>query len=412
MLGGDLKGTWNRQMLRPVKSAESLVMLQRRENAGISVDEDNRKEEKKGGSASRPISGDSDDLAPLETVTQGVGNMSSRRRGNSQKGHERSNSHDSYFERKLSVQFNDDKSGSDPEKMDSSLDLSEIQVNFELEENEMKMFAEDLLSNSMGSDLSKSPLDEKQQQQLQQQQQQQQRVPKEVPKSPSAKKSPKVSTETDVGDDSPKSRNKMSFREKFKRFTSPTPVRQRRDSDAEGHSETETSCIGRSEPVKRTPSSIRDKLVCALSPESLRRRHTHVSVDSHPPTTTATLAAPAPATVDVSPKKKKSSFSPGTSPSTNLVKRSKIEDDSNVEAVVHAVNDAPAPIASVGIQASPSIKFMDSSMTESTDSRVAKLLRSGLLVFTTFYNSGQSYARPLFIRLRLSDILKKLLLPF
>ena len=390
MLGGDLKGTWNRQMLRPVKSAESLVMLQRRENAGIAVEEEHRREEKKGGSASRPISGDSDDLAPLETVTQGVGNMSSRRRGNSQKGHERSNSHDSYFERKLSVQFNDDKSGSDPEKMDSSLDLSEIQVNFELEENEMKIFTEDLLSNSLGSDLSKSPLDEKQQQQLQLQHQQQ-RVPKEVPKSLSAKKSPKVSTEVEIGDDSPKSRNKMSFREKFKRFTSPTPVRQRRDSDADGHSETETSCIGigvggKSESVKRTPSSIREKLVCALSPESLRRRHTHASVDSHPPTT---LAAPTPTAIDVSPKKKKSSFSPGTSPSTNLVKRSKIEDESREDVVVNVAADAPAPVTAVGLQASPSIKFMDSSMTESTDSRVAKLLRSGSCLIK-FFNFAQA----------------------
>jgi hypothetical protein len=127
MLDGDLKGTWNRQILRPVKSAESLVMLQRRENVESRVDDD-RKDDKRGGSASRPISGDSDDLAPLETVAQGVGDMSSRRRGTSQKGHERSNSHDSYFERKLSVQLHDDKSYSDPEKMDSSLDLSEIQV--------------------------------------------------------------------------------------------------------------------------------------------------------------------------------------------------------------------------------------------------------------------------------------------
>jgi hypothetical protein len=126
-LDGDLKGTWNCQILRLVKSAESLVMLQRRENVESRVDDD-RRDEKRGGSASRPISGDSDDLAPLETVSQGAGDMSSRQRGTSQKGHKRSNSHNSYFEQKLSVQLHDDKSNSDPEKMDSSLDLSEIQV--------------------------------------------------------------------------------------------------------------------------------------------------------------------------------------------------------------------------------------------------------------------------------------------
>jgi hypothetical protein len=203
--------------------------------------------------SSRPISGDSDDLAPLETVAQGVGNMS-RRRGTSQKGHERSNSHDSYFERKLSQQFGDDNSCSDPDKMDSNPDLSEIQVNFELEENELRMFGEDAFSASLASDLSKSPHEEKP-------------LPaavKAASKSPAAKKSSKLSAaETEAGDESPKSLpSKMSFREKLKRFTSPTPVRQQRgDPDHDGQSEPETI---RSDPVKRTSSSIREKLVCAL----------------------------------------------------------------------------------------------------------------------------------------------------
>ena len=58
------------------------------------------------------------------------------------------------------------------------------------------------------------------------------------------------------------------------------------------------------------------------------------------------MPTPAMSSVDVSPKKKKSSFSPGTSPSANLVKRSKIEDDSSDEMVqtirhktVQAINE-------------------------------------------------------------------------
>ena len=398
MLDGNLRGTWNRQILRPVKSAESLVTLQRRENVDSQV-EDDRKEDKKAASASRPISGDSDDLAPLETVAQGVGNMSSRRRGTSQKGHERSNSHDSYFERKLSAQFNDEKSYSDTEKMDSSLDLSEIQVNFELEENEMKIFAEDVLSNSLGSDLSKSPLEEKQQLLQQQQQQQQQ----QILRSPAPKKSPKLSSETEAADDeSPKTRSKMSFREKLKRFTSPTPVRQRGDSEVEGMSEPEAAnssiSTTKNDPVKRTPSSIREKLVCALSPESLRRRHTHVEGQ--------TLTTPiVTSTADVSPKKKKSSFSPGTSPSTNLVKRSKIE-DANVVTMASADNDVTTANRNVtattlgivdassasGLQISPSIKFIDSSMHESTDSTITKSLNAGLTIVVFVLVTNLCYA--------------------
>ena len=398
MLDGNLRGTWNRQILRPVKSAESLVTLQRRENVDSQV-EDDRKEDKKAASASRPISGDSDDLAPLETVAQGVGNMSSRRRGTSQKGHERSNSHDSYFERKLSAQFNDEKSYSDTEKMDSSLDLSEIQVNFELEENEMKIFAEDVLSNSLGSDLSKSPLEEKQQLLQQQQQQQQQ----QILRSPAPKKSPKLSSETEAADDeSPKTRSKMSFREKLKRFTSPTPVRQRGDSEVEGMSEPEAAnssiSTTKNDPVKRTPSSIREKLVCALSPESLRRRHTHVEGQ--------TLTTPiVTSTADVSPKKKKSSFSPGTSPSTNLVKRSKIE-DANVVTMASADNDVTTANRNVtattlgivdassgsGLQISPSIKFIDSSMHESTDSTITKSLNAGLTIVIFVLVTNLCYA--------------------
>ena len=49
--------------------------------------------------------------------------------------------------------------------MDSSLDLSEIQVNFDLEENEMKIFSEDeaMMTNSFDSgedEFTRSPLEE------------------------------------------------------------------------------------------------------------------------------------------------------------------------------------------------------------------------------------------------------------
>ena len=328
-----------------------------------------------GNSSSRPISGDSDDLAPLEMVTQGMGNMS-RRRGTSQKGHERSNSHDSYFERQLQFANNgDDKHSDSGVKMDSSLDLSEIQVNFELEENEMRIFTEDMISNSLGSDLSKSPLEEKQQQQHQ--------LPATTTTTEAttktAKKSPKISSsENEGGDESPKSRTKMSFREKFKRFTSPTPTRMRGDSEEGQLSEPETPSIIRSEQVKRTSTSIRDKLVCALSPESLRRRHTveAVPTDIH----VAAVGGVGVGVGDVSPKKKKSSVSPGTSPSANLVKRSKIDDDV-VVVVEQATNNTMTTVtASPGLPISPSIKFIDSSMHESTDSTMAKLLTTGKMI--------------------------------
>jgi hypothetical protein len=53
--------------------------------------------------------------------------------------------------------------------------------------------------------------------------------------------------------------------------------------------------------------------------------------------------------VDVSPKKKKSSFSPGTSPSANLVKRSKIEDDSSDEMVQTVRHETVQTISEVSI---------------------------------------------------------------
>ena len=109
-----------------------------------------------------------DELGDLEPVASqfargGYG------RDSSPKCHSRSSSHDSYFEqRKLSVQFkldlddeDDYEDGSRPNNA-STLDISEIGVNFDLEDNEMKIFSEDeaMVSTSVGSELSlpRSPL--------------------------------------------------------------------------------------------------------------------------------------------------------------------------------------------------------------------------------------------------------------
>ncbi len=119
-----------------------------------------------------------DELGDLEHVSsqfaRGGGGSGSGGR-DSPKCHSRSSSHDSYFEqRKLSVQFKldlDDEDGECEEEEEglsprhvSSLDISEIAVNFDLEDNEMKIFSEDeaMVSTSVGSELSlpHSPLEE------------------------------------------------------------------------------------------------------------------------------------------------------------------------------------------------------------------------------------------------------------
>lgn len=98
--------------------------------------------------------------------------------------------------------------------------------------------------------------------------------------------------------------------------------------------------------------TLRERIVCALSPESLRKR-----VDNQQAMT-----------IESSPKKKKSSFSPGTSPSntSQLVKRSKIEDEQQKQ-----------PESSIPL--SPSINFIDASMTESFES-TSKLPTSKLMI--------------------------------
>ena len=187
-----------RSLLRPVKSAESLVgtasniqrsQSERRQSRNLELYETE----------------DSDDLAPLEVVSKALNYKDSPRT------HNRSSSHDSYFERNFSKL---ESSTTEESKMDSTLDLSEIQVNFDLEENEMKIFSEDeaMMTNSFDSDFSevKSPLEEQ---------------PPALNSTANAavKSSPKLPGKVEL-ETSPKTR-KMSFREKFKRFTSPTPNR-------------------------------------------------------------------------------------------------------------------------------------------------------------------------------------------
>merc|ERR1719225_636733 len=105
---------------------------------------------------------------------------------------------------------------------------------------------------------------------------------------------------------SPKGR-KMSFREKFKRFTSPTQNRRELSTNCETESSSEggrgdtpprelknASCHAHHN-VKTEGMTLRERIACALSPESLRKTRGDNQNES-------------------SPKKKKSSFSPGTSP--------------------------------------------------------------------------------------------------
>ena len=152
-----------RSMLRPVKSAESLVMAsnvqrsqsERRSSRTINVPDVDE--------TSRPDSmlmEDKDDIGPLEAVSRAIQHR------DSPKTHSRSSSHDSYFERQHLLRRSSAEGDDEDNKiMESSLDLSEIQVNFDLEENEMKIFSEDeaMMTNSLDSgseDLNKSPLEE------------------------------------------------------------------------------------------------------------------------------------------------------------------------------------------------------------------------------------------------------------
>ena len=162
----DLRSAMPRSMLRPVKSAESLVTasnVQRSQSERRSSRTINVPDETSMTTASRPDSmlmEDKDDIGPLEAVSRAIQHR------DSPKTHSRSSSHDSYFERQHLLRRSSTAEDDDEDKiMESSLDLSEIQVNFDLEENEMKIFSEDeaMMTNSLDSgseDLNKSPLEE------------------------------------------------------------------------------------------------------------------------------------------------------------------------------------------------------------------------------------------------------------
>jgi len=319
-----------KQTLRPVRSAESLVPQGQSDRNSKEIPTPSA-----GHTPHTPVSvysGDLDVLGPLETVTSAVNDN----RKDSPKCHSRSSSHDSYFERKLSVQFKIDdmddpmdqgeKEVSPHMKLDSSLDISEIQVNFDLEDNEMKIFSEDeaMMSTSVGSELSlpRSPFDE-------------------TPCTPMPKaSSPAVGViirgsnqRNEDNLDSPTKARRMSFKEKFKKFTSPTMSRKQSDLnkmvdsgvgfDSDSYS---GSYENKSFDDGKKSSKLKEKIVSALSPESLRKRS-----DAG----------------ECSPKKKKSNVSPNASPNTgSLMKRSKIEDDD---------------FEMSSLNLSPSIRFIDAS---------------------------------------------------
>ena len=261
-------------------------------------------------------SGESDVLGPLEIVTSAVGERTGRE---SPKCHSRSSSHDSYFERKQNVQFKIDMDTEEEEeeeavspqlKPDSSLDISEIQVNFDLEDNEMKIFSEDeaMMSTSVGSELSliRSPLEEN---------------PGSGSPAPGISRGVRQRSQDNL--ESPTKSRRMSFKEKFRKFTSPTLSRKQQGETNKmvdsGVGFDSDSCSGSYESGKG--SKLKEKLVSALSPESMRKN-------------------------EGSPKKMKPSNSPqGSSPQT-MMKKSKIEEDD-------------CEMSSLNL--SPSIRFIDAS---------------------------------------------------
>ena len=176
----------------------------------------------------------------------------------------------------------------------------------------------------------------------------------------------------------------MSFREKFKRFTSPTQNRRELSTNCETESSSEGG-RGDTPPrelknagchahhnVKTEGMTLRERIACALSPESLRKTRGDNQNES-------------------SPKKKKSSFSPGTSPNntSQLIKRSKIEQEtasSSTEAAknVASTSEADIPEKTLAMPLSPSINFIDASMTESFES--ATNIKNRTSSKNTFYD--------------------------
>jgi len=111
--------------LRPIKSAESLHSSGKGSNQTSSRN-----------SAILEVASPESPLGPLPSIMVHTSFL------NSKPSHNRSVSHDSYFEQLSGKQDDDD-----------SLDLSEIQLNFDLEDNEMRIFSEDetLVSTSAES---------------------------------------------------------------------------------------------------------------------------------------------------------------------------------------------------------------------------------------------------------------------
>jgi hypothetical protein len=318
-----------RQVLRPVRSAESLIQDPANPLGGaaatITATLRPRPMSHMAGqkSSSRKVSAmDLDELAPLELVQRAVRESAASRY--SPKMHSRSSSHDSYFEARLKQLGGDlDMSQADESvQSPSQLDLSELQMNFDLEENEMKIFSEDeaMMTESAISELelaSKSPLTEDY-------------------KSVGAGASVKRSILLENGPDgSPKCR-KMSFKEKFKRFTSPTPNRKTEAANA-------APAAAEAEEPPASKKTIREKLVCALSPESLRKK---TDLDGSPQK--KKRAMPSTAAVDVD---------------ADLVKID-IQDREQEDAEAVAVASDSEPPKSLMLM-SPSINFIDALPNES-----------------------------------------------
>ena len=228
-------------------------------------------------------------------------------------------------------------------------------MNFDLEDNEMRIFSEDeaMLTSSLASDLSKftneavSPLEEAA------------RPPPTSSSTLPSKRGPSSAAEANTA--SPKTR-KMSFREKFKRFTSPTPNRksleQQQQQESGGGSSSSSSAApsrGGSE-VKEIPSgkkatpaaTLKDKIVCALSPESLRKKTTSSSGSD---------------SATNSPQKKKK-FESSVPP----IKPAETANASSSTLPNVGTEEEPQVMSSNGLPLSPSINFIDASMNESAES--------------------------------------------
>lgn len=251
-----------------MRSAEFLVSLDKHSAAAANAAlTSSLHDPRRDSSAASPPTGNhsetGDELGDLEHVSsqfaRGGGGSGGR---DSPKCHSRSSSHDSYFEqRKLSVQFKldlDDEDGECEEEEGlsprhvSSLDISEIAVNFDLEDNEMKIFSEDeaMVSTSVGSELSlpRSPLEETTTAMMSTKTVNSSAVtstassrPVTMRKATTTDSSPFVrgtTTTRQTGENpankddlSPTKTRRMSFKDKLRKFTSPTLPRKQNNSN-------------------------------------------------------------------------------------------------------------------------------------------------------------------------------------